>query len=771
MILFYNCSTENITGCQVGDLPDICLYNSRRMDSQKEKFSITLSYSNSINSLGNSLLSIKHSTRNNSLSEEMLMVEDMTLFNHGEAGTEKNTLEENADNEERTFSCEECKEVFINEKYLQMHIQSHVLKFKCDQCSYAVECKDELSIHIAKEHQEKINCDDCSFTASSTNEIENHINQKHKVKELYSCKQCDFDSEVKSELGAHTAKNIHDIRIHNISIKEQKKSKCHLCEYETNENRIMDEHLIYHHGFICCEKCEYMSEDNVLMKQHKMKHTGTSIFYCGRCEFEATRQIILENHLETKHAQKSDYWWQESQKCVYYCDKCEKKFQNLFVMRYHICVQETKYACPKCEFMAITLHEHLTHLENKHTKEKIKCESCDFEGRSPEEINGHAQIEHKTAKVDIDGKDQIDIMCDQCEYKCRLNIQLKKHKKTSHLPDSDVKLKYKCDACSFASEYIMHLWDHRQKLHPEQLQDFSPRPKDMVLSLLAEQNIDIIDAVDALKKDIKNNLMEFASMMQGCFEAVGQDIKYASNINHQAILDLSAKIDEKAKVFEKSQQTDVPHSNTRACSDNVEDETEGPSKKPTKDLRNCKDDGRDGFKENQKKIKVRQNKRHKVTWVGTSISKALDREKFEKDLNVDLTVVKAYCIEEEGRFQKTNFRAIVPDVVAKGGIDTLVLQTGSIEITNIDTNKAAMDPKKDIKDYEREWYAKVEDDPTNLFSIAEEAIARDDKLNVIIVKRLPRYDQSSRDIMAIKSKLSSFSNHVYDQLWLKRGYI
>ena len=315
----------------------------------------------------------------------------------------------------------------------------------------------------------------------------------------------------------------------------------------------------------------------------------------------------------------------------------------------------------------------------------------------------------------------------------------------------------------------MHLWDHRQKLHPEQLQEFSPRPKDMVLSLLAEQNIDIIDEVYALKKDIKNNLMEFASMMQGCFEAVGQDIKYASNINHQAILDLSAKIDEKAKVFEKSQQTDVPHSNTRACSDNVEDETEGPSKKPTKDLRNCKDDGRDGFKEKQKKIKVRQNKRHKVTWVGTSISKALDRKKFEKDLNVELTVVKAYCIEEEGRFQKTNFRAIVPDVVAKGGIDTLVLQTGSIEITNIDTNKAAMDPKKDIKDYQREWYAKVEDDSTNLFSIAEEAIARDDDLNVVIVKRLPRFDRSSKDIMAIKTKLSSFSNHVYDQLWLKRG--
>jgi hypothetical protein len=38
---------------------------------------------------------------------------------------------------------------------------------------------------------------------------------------------------------------------------------------------------------------------------------------------------------------------------------------------------------------------------------------------------------------------------------------------------------------------------------------------------------------------------------------------------------------------------------------------------------------------------------------------------------------------------------------------------------------------------------------------------------VIIVKRLPRYDRSSKDIIAIKSKLSIFANQVYDQLWLK----
>ena len=39
----------------------------------------------------------------------------------------------------------------------------------------------------------------------------------------------------------------------------------------------------------------------------------------------------------------------------------------------------------------------------------------------------------------------------------------------------------------------------------------------------------------------------------------------------------------------------------------------------------------------------------------------------------------------------------------------------------------------------------------------------------MIVKRLERFDRASHDMYRIKSQLSKFSNHVYDQLWLKYG--
>ena len=99
----------------------------------------------------------------------------------------------------------------------------------------------------------------------------------------------------------------------------------------------------------------------------------------------------------------------------------------------------------------------------------------------------------------------------------------------------------------------------------------------------------------------------------------------------------------------------------------------------------------------------------------------------------------------------------------------LILQTGSIEISNINVNDAVMDTKKDIGVYKEEWFNQVEEDSKNLFKVAEDAIKKKPDLEVIIVKRLPRFDRSSQDIIGVKSKLSSYANAVYDQLWLKRG--
>ena len=59
------------------------------------------------------------------------------------------------------------------------------------------------------------------------------------------------------------------------------------------------------------------------------------------------------------------------------------------------------------------------------------------------------------------------------------------------------------------------------------------------------------------------------------------------------------------------------------------------------------------------------NSKQNVTWVGTSDSKVLNKDKLEKELNANVSIVRAYCIEEKGRFKENDFSTIVPKILKK----------------------------------------------------------------------------------------------------------
>ena len=118
-----------------------------------------------------------------------------------------------------------------------------------------------------------------------------------------------------------------------------------------------------------------------------------------------------------------------------------------------------------------------------------------------------------------------------------------------------------------------------------------------------------------------------------------------------------------------------------------------------------------------------------------------------------------------------NVTDTVEDILCTSEPDSIVIQSGSIEITNIDMKKAYMDTEKNIDDYKNEWNEMVEEDSKNLFEVAFKAAKRYPNMKVVIVKRLPRFDSKSSDPEGIKSQLTKFANHVYDQLWYKKGCV
>ena len=87
----------------------------------------------------------------------------------------------------------------------------------------------------------------------------------------------------------------------------------------------------------------------------------------------------------------------------------------------------------------------------------------------------------------------------------------------------------------------------------------------------------------------------------------------------------------------------------------------------------------------------------KVTWIGTSISKPLENEKFEKELDVDLKIVRAYCIdnEKDARFSDFFFKEFVPNKIAKYEPDVLILVLKSLnKKVKVTINKLASYDKR-----------------------------------------------------------------------------
>ena len=102
----------------------------------------------------------------------------------------------------------------------------------------------------------------------------------------------------------------------------------------------------------------------------------------------------------------------------------------------------------------------------------------------------------------------------------------------------------------------------------------------------------------------------------------------------------------------------------------------------------------------------------------------MDEKKFERNTKSSVKFVRVNGIAEETEspypkqaqsFLNKTFEKVVPEVIENNNIDTLVMQAGSVEISNIKVNEALMDTSKDIRAYKKKWFDKVENDCKKIF--------------------------------------------------------
>ena len=413
--------------------------------------------------------------------------------------------------------------------------------------------------------------------------------------------------------------------------------------------------------------------------------------FCDSCNLCLPERVSFETHVSSKHS-KSD---EQGQKC----QKCDQNFKTIFDLEQHDATEHGESEVSKlkvnrynCEICLITFQIHANyekHMEEIHSKKravntKTYCDQCEYSCDNVADFIAHLQRIHNNPEL---------ISCKHCDYKA-----LNKDKLYDHIENEHVE--YAMLASVTSSQADMNT-------------NFNQFKDD--LTNILNKIVDTINKINEKQTKISNDQNEIKQelfiLRQANYEQKVKSTKVDDIVTSEKVVTDEEKV---------QRNTIQPRSSTPSTFSPLKVEKSSP------------------------KIKNKPN----ITWIGTSESKVLNREKLETNLNANVSIVDAYCIEEEN-----NFGEIVPEVLKKEDTDVLVLQTDSIEITNIGVEKALHDGTKSITEYQKEWYMEAELNSEKLFNIAENATVEKSDLNVIIVKRLPRFDIKTKDTLGIKKKL------------------
>ena len=181
-------------------------------------------------------------------------------------------------------------------------------------------------------------------------------------------------------------------------------------------------------------------------------------------------------------------------------------------------------------------------------------------------------------------------------------------------------------------------------------------------------------------------------------------------------------------------------------------------------------------KNQEAKVKVKKYARKtgkqsesKMLFVGDSIIGHADINAISAAVESKIVTTKAYSavyddvsnnVKEPALFPKKNFLNVVPNEVTKDNYEHMIVQTGSVDITNLKTD---VDPNQYLEYFKQEAVMSAK----NIFNSCVLALERQPSLkSVIIMKQTPRYDPREVDPLSLKSALSHLFNNTLMDMWM-----
>ena len=382
-----------------------------------------------------------------------------------------------------------------------------------------------------------------------------------------------------------------------------------------------------------------------------------------------------------------------------------------------------------------------------------RCTTCKFTCNSDEKLKEHIQLHHETVRVDLQRANILDeavVSCKSCEFKCKLNIQLRNHVNKKHIFEKI----FKCNFCDYEANQLLSIYEHKLTTHPESPYKLKPNQdvKDVVLNLLAEQNLALFEEISDLKAGLK-----------GSFEQLSQECKEYANESTNTILGRINNLEYKNSRKESTepivtQPSQVSHSPPVPSPST-------PATHPVSASLSSRCPKKQSRPEKFKKKKSKYLQKPKVLVVGDSVTHAANFAQIEKQTKTRIKSTKAYsAVKNEGsRYPIENFTDVTErelfNTPEEDEFTHLVLGAPTVDISDLETSK--LKSNDNIEIYKQNTFISCQ----NMLSVAKHAVQNHQKLEkVVIMEHAPRDDPEHVDPTGLKVILAEYANFCLTQM-------
>ena len=410
------------------------------------------------------------------------------------------------------------------------------------------------------------------------------------------------------------------------------------------------------------------------------------------------------------------------------------------------------HECPECGNFFNHEEELKTHISQDHDINSTDCVQCDFKGDSVLDFVNHIIAKHHNS--------QEVIFCPRCNFKALGMQSMNDHIETDHI---EIAL-------------LRHVTAN-QAAATQNLETFKMELTNILKTLIQEHNVvkqelfilrQNKQEVDEKVSSIKQTVMNIENLVSSAKEPSNRP-EHSARTAHNAHPSTSSFSSAPSHGSSTLPKTTSVGTQTKSSPPIANKQT---FTKTTQNIPATKPSVPSPPNHNNPKPKDTTssfNPPQKILFVGDSISGHANINIIADATRSKIVTAKAYSAvfddvankaKEAAFFPQKNFLQVVPKEVTKDNFDHLIIQAGSVDITNLNTAENA---NEYLEYFKQETVLSAK----NIFNSVVIALENQTSLKTaIIMKQTPRYDPHNVDPLSLKSALSHLFNNTMMELWM-----